>query len=252
MNREAGVDCGLVIDCQKALEINQTIYNDSNLTESQKSKMYITNYDFPAGEDIYDWKTVLGMESNPPFTTNFKRNVAMCFCIHNDFQNSRWGQGQQSDVVEKRTTNYTKYMPPLQFIQNVIRDYLPLQAMTVDLQFGYLRVFKWYVVGQIYTKSPVSSDVGKNIIDKVKEALSLFFAPANRHIGQKPTVMEVVEVIRNADSRIDYFDAGSLNNPVIVYNKCDIEYFNPISFARYSDPGESSKNIRISPECLIK
>lgn len=252
LNRESGVDCGLVIDCQKALEINQTIYNDSNLTESQKSKMYITNYDFPAGEDIYDWKTVLGMESNPPFTTNFKRNTAMCFCIHNDFQNSRWGQGQQSDVVEKRTTNYTKYMPPLQFIQNVIRDYLPLQAMTVDLQFGYLRVFKWYVVGQIYTKSPVSSDVGKNIIDKVKEALSLFFAPANRHIGQKPTVMEVVEVIRNADSRIDYFDAGSLNNPVIVWDKCDPEYFNAISFSRFVDPGESSKNIRISPECLIK
>lgn len=252
LNREPGVDCGLVIDCQKALDINLAIYNDSNLTESQKSKMYITNYDFPSGEDIYDWKTVLGMESNPPFTSNFKRNTAMCFCIHNDFQNSRWGQGQTSDAIEKRTTNYTKYMPPLQFIQNVTRDYLPLQAMSVDLQFGYLRIFNWYVVGQIYTKKPVSVDVGKNIIDKVKEDLAIFFSPANRHIGQKPTVMEVVDVIRNADSRIDYFDAGSLNNPVIVWKKCDIEYFNPISFARYSDPGDTSTNLRIAPEYLIK
>lgn len=252
LNREPGVDCGLVIDCQKALDINLAIYNDSNLTESQKSKMYITNYDFPSGEDIYDWKTVLGMESNPPFASNFKRNTAMCFCIHNDFQNSRWGQGQTSDVIEKRTTNYTKYMPPLQFIQNVTRDYLPLQAMSVDLQFGYLRIFNWYVVGQIYTKKPVSVDVGKNIIDKVKEDLAIFFSPANRHIGQKPTVMEVVSVIRNADSRIDYFDAGSLNNPVIVWNKCDPEYFNAISFSRFVDPGQSSKNIRIAPEYLIK
>lgn len=30
LNREAGVDCGIVIDCQKALEINLAIYNDSS------------------------------------------------------------------------------------------------------------------------------------------------------------------------------------------------------------------------------
>ena len=49
LKREAGVDCGVVIDCQKALEINMAIYNDENLTQSQKSKMYISNNDFPMG-----------------------------------------------------------------------------------------------------------------------------------------------------------------------------------------------------------
>lgn len=251
LNREPGVDCGLVLDCQKALEINQAIAADENLTESQKSKMYITNYDFPAGDGIYNWKNILDLDEDPKYPVNFKRNTAMCFAIHNDFQNSRWGQGQQSDVIEQRSTNYTKYMPPYMFTQNIIRDYLPLQTMTVDLQFGYLRIFNWYVVGQIYTKAPVSRDVGTAIIDKAKEALALFFSPANRQIGQKPTVMEVVNVIRNSDSRIDYFDAGSINNPVIQYTKCDPDYFNPISFCRYSDPGNTSKNIRISPDCLI-
>ena len=214
--------------------------------------MYITNYDFPAGLNDYDWKNMLDLDENPKYPTNFKRNTAMCFAIHNDFQNSSWGQGQQSNVIEERTTNYIKYKPPYMFIQNVIRDYLPLQAMTVDLQFGYIRVFNWYVIGQIYTKSPVSPDVGIAIIDKVKESLALFFSPANRSIGQKPTVMEVVNVIRTADSRIDYFDAGSLNNPVIKYTKCDPDYFNPISFCRFVDPGKAAKNIRISPDCLIK
>ena len=41
LNREPGVDCGLVIDCQKALEINQAIANNDNLTDSQKTKMFL-------------------------------------------------------------------------------------------------------------------------------------------------------------------------------------------------------------------
>ena len=108
------------------------------------------------------------------------------------------------------------------------------------------------VVGQIYTNTPVTQDVGDNIIAKVKEALALYYAPANREFGQKPTVMEIVNIVREADSNIAYFDAGSLSNPVIKWNKCDPEYFNPISFARYNEPKNASTCIRIAPECLIK
>ena len=91
-----------------------------------------------------------------------------------------------------------------------------------------------------------------NIIASVKEALALYFSPANRAIGQKPTVMEIINVIRKADSRIDYFDAGSLNTDVIKYFDCDPEWFNYISFARFSDPGESAQNIRVNPEYIVK
>ena len=98
-------------------------------------------------------------------------------------------------------------------------------------------------------KRPVSVDVGANIISNVRKALSIYFDPANRQIGQKPTVMEVVKVIQSADSRIDYFDSGSLRNPVINYNKCDIDYFNAISIARYV-PVSSGNTIRIAPDYI--
>lgn len=258
LNREPGVDCGIVIDCQKALEINLAIYYDENLTDSQKSKMYITNNDFPASETtVFDWKNILDLGFDPAdpnkfvFAANFKQYTAMCFAIHNDFQNSDYGQGQISNAQIRSSTKFIQYKPPVMFIDAVKRDYAPLQAMTVELQFGYMRIFPWYVVGQIYPKNPVSKDVGANIIAKVKEDLALYFAPANRQVGQKPTVMEVVNVIQNADSRIDYFDAGSLNNPVINYKDVDIEFFNPISFARYQDLGNTSNNIRIAPEFLL-
>ena len=258
LNREPGVDCGVVIDCQKALEINLAIYNDENLTPSQKAKMYITNYDFPAGEPIYDWSTVLNLGFDPTdpqkfvFAANFKRYTAMCFAVHNDFKNSSYGQGKTSKAQIQNTTNFVRYKPPQQFITDVIRDYAPLQSMTVDLQFGYARIFPFYIVGQIFTKSPVSPDVGNTILAKVREALSLYYAPAARTFGSKPTIMEVVNIIQKADDRIAYFDAGSPSNPIINWKNCDPEYFNYISFAKFEDLGNTATNLRIAPDCLVK
>lgn len=260
LKREAGVDCGIVIDCQKAAEINMAIYNDENLSDAQKAKMYITYNDFPEGPTLqnYDWQTALGLDFNPEtpnkyvFATNFKRYTAMCFAIHNDFKDDVWGQGIISQAQISGNVNFIKYRPPQMFIDNVINDFKPLQSMAVDVQFGDCRVFDFYVVGQIYTNKPVSKDVGANIIAKVKEALALYFAPAQRQFGQKPTVMEVVNLIQGADERIVYFDAGSPSNPVIKWNACNPDYFNYISFSRYNEPANASTSIRIAPECLIK
>lgn len=260
LSREPGVDCAYVIDCQKALDINLAIYNDENLTDSQKSKKYITKYDFPEGDTIFDWTNILQLGFDPTdpqkyvFAANFKTYTAMCYAIHNDFKNSSWGQGQTSNAQINKKPLFIQYKPPAQFINNIIRDYRPLQAMSVEIQFGYLRIFKFYVTGQIYTKKPVTQDVGNNLIAKVKEALALYFAPANRQIGVLPTYQEIVETCVGADSRIRWFDMGSpgTTNYGIIWTECDIDCFNAISFAKFEDPGESSLNIRIHPECLVK
>lgn len=256
LNREPGVDCGLVIDCQKALEINLAIYYDENLTDAQKSKMYINNNDFAAGDAIFDWNSILGFNPEDSddykFSATFKRYTAMCYAIHNDFLDSAYGQGDKGKSKKYQKTNYSLYKPPQQFIDDVIRDYRPLQTMSAEIEFGYARIFPFYVVGQIYTKKPVDDDNGKTIIENVKKALKLYFSPASRSFGAKPTVMEIVNVVQSADENILYFDAGSLTNPIITWTKCDPEYFNPISFAKFEDPGESATNIRIASECKVR
>lgn len=257
LNREPGVDCGVVIDCQKAAEINLAIYNDENLTASQKAKMYITNNDFPAGDYNIDWGLAfnLGFDPNDPnkyvFSTNFKSYTAMCFAIHNDFKNSVYGDSTANKANIINDTKFIRYKPPQLFIDNVINDYRPLKSLAVNIQFGYARIFNFYVVGSIYTKKPVSRSVGNNIIALAKEALSLYFAPVNRSFGIKPRLMEVVDIVEGCDDRIKYFDAGSSNSDAIVYTNCDPECFNFISFAKYADNATSMTNIRIAPECLI-
>lgn len=253
LNREPGVDCGIVIDCQKALEYNLAVYNDENLTDSQKSKMYITKYDFPEGDPIFDWGKVLNLGFDPSdpnkfvFSTNFKRYTAMCFAIHNDFKPSTYGRGQSDKAQIRKQINFVRYKPPTQFITNVERDYKPLQAMTVDLEFGWARIFPFYCVGTITPTKPVSKDVAETIISKAKEALALYFSPANRKFSVKPTLMEVIDVIEKSDSRIRHFDPGSAKTEGIVWADCDIDYFNLISFAKYDDSKASAMNIRINP-----
>lgn len=288
--REPGIDCGIVIDCQKALEINLAIYKDNSLTDSQKSKMYITYRDFPEDSSKYkiNWENALDIGFDPTdpnkfvFSANFQRYTAMCFPIYDDFNISEYRDdttyskvNSSSPTLKKFTSSdssckyaFIGYQIPQDVINNIIADYRPLQAMSVDLQFGFARIFPWYVVGDIYPKNPVTRDVANNIVSRVKEALAIYFAPANRSFGQKPTTMEVVEVIENADPNIRYFDAGSLKYPVINWGELsrmglekttldtyDIEYFNPISFARYQDLGSNlgitRSNIRVAPDWIL-
>lgn len=283
LNREPGVDCGVVLDCQKVYEINRAIYENEDLTEAQKIKMYITSADFPLSDHPMSdtaWsetlKTQFNLDSKAlQYFPQFKQYAAVCFAVHNNFEDSNFGRTQYSSDSDTTKVqykdgvgSYKQYKPPAMYCAKVVDDYRPLQAMTVELTFGWARIFPWFVVGQIYPVNPVSTDTATTIINNVKEALRLYFAPENRKFGQKPTVMEVVTVIQSADSRIRYFDAGSLSNPVInwgytswrngkvVFTKVDTDAFNPISFARYqdveSDGTSATANIRIAPEYLIK
>lgn len=253
--REPGVQCGIVIDCQKALEINRAIYEDESLTDSEKAKMYITYQDFPESDSpLTDRSEDLSAVYDPKnprrllFANNFQRYTAMCFAVHNDFKNSAWGEGKTAVARVRNRIAFTAYKPPEQFVAAVKRDYMPLQAMSVDVEFGYLRLFQFHVVGKIYTKEPINRAAEQSLVNNVIEALQLFYSPANRNMGDKPTIMEIVDVVKKSDSRISYFDAGSLRNNVIVWDDCDIGYFNPISFARYVNT--SSNNIRVASECI--
>lgn len=309
LNREPGVDCGKVIDCQKAFEINMAILNDKNLTSAQKQKQFITNLDFPEGDLDVDWDSMIssrydevkttytvregdtlasiartygiteerlaefnninavnnfqpGIKLYIPndvdqnvmkkLTSNFKTYTAMCFAIHNDFNDSIWGRGRISPATVENKKVFVRYKPPTQFITNIVKDYRPLQAMSVELQFGYVRVFPFYIVGQIYPTHPVTRDAAETILETAREALRLYYSPANRHIGDIPTVMEVVKIIQNSHESIAYFDAGSIKNPIINWKDCDVDYFNAISFARYISDANNLKALRIAPEYIIE
>jgi hypothetical protein len=257
IQREPGVDAGTVLDCQKALEINLAIYNNPSLTDAQKAKLYITNNDFPADDNpIFDWGQVLGLGFDPTdpqrfvFSANFKTYTAMCFAVHNNFLPSNYGQGRISNAQVRATTKFQQYrMPPL-VEDGIESDYEPLGALSVKLQFGFTRVFSFYVVGVITPTAPVSSDVAATLVAEAKQALALFYAPSTIGYGVLPTLNDIIDIVEGADTRIKHFDPGSRTIPGIYWQGCDIEYFNPISIARMTDPGPTGVNIIVDPAYL--
>lgn len=257
IRREPGVDSGLIIDCQKALEYNLAVYNDTSLTASQKSKKYITNGDFPAGADEFDWTEILGLGFDPSdpnkfiFTTNFQRYTAMTFCIHNDFQNSSFGRGKSIPATIKNSTNFLRYKAPQEFLNYINEDFIPLGAMSVDLQFGFTRLFNFTIIGMIYTVRPVSKDVATALVEKVKQTLALHFAPIKREYGQLPTIQEIIETAQNAHELVSYLDAGNIGYRLIEWLNCDIDYFNLVSFARYIPDVSGTETIIVAPSCII-
>lgn len=257
LTREPGVDCGTVLDCQKALEWNLSIYNDLNLTDSQKSKKYISSTDFKAGDNNINWQAALNLEFDPQdpnkfvFSTNFKKYTAMCFAVHNEFESSVWGQGQISYSTLQNRKIFKIYKPPVKFIEAVKKDYLPLKAMTTKIEFGNIRVFDFHIVGTIYPKRPIDRSTATALEKTVEQALSLHFSPSNKGLYEMPSLVEVIEVVRESDDLINYFDAGSKSTDPIVWDDCDIEYFNCISFARYNpDASDSKGRIQVASEYI--
>ena len=248
IRRQPGIDTGIAVDCQKALEINWAYKFDEDMDEDLKPKKYLypgpnvdEGYDFIGWEesDPYDplkgtMFTISGTDYN--FPHKFKTYSLLYFCIFNNFQD-RWNTGYKdeegnmytigagaewdgstsewsSEMVD-RAHPYRRYRPSETIRAMITKKYLETYNLSADVSFGWLRVFEWSVNGIIWTNEPVTQSEADNLVDIVLKSLRIRFHAANMEIGVLPRQMDIVDCVQNADSRIRYFDAGLLNKPMI-------------------------------------
>ena len=248
IRRQPGIDTGIAVDCQKALEINWAYKFDEDMDEELKPKKYL--YPGPNVDEGYDfigWKesdpydplkgtmfTIGGTDYN--FPHKFKTYSLLYFCIFNNFQD-RWNTGYKdeegnmytigagaewdgstsewsSEMVD-RAHPYRRYRPSETIRAMITKKYLETYNLSADVSFGWLRVFEWSVNGIIWTNEPVTQSEADNLVDIVIKSLRIRFHAANMEIGVLPRQMDIVDCVQNADSRIRYFDAGLLNKPMI-------------------------------------
>lgn len=248
IRRQAGIDTGTAIDCQKALEINWAYKFDEDMEETLKPKKYlypgpdiIRGYDFPGWveSDPYDplkgtMFTVGGKDYD--FPHKFKTRSLLFYCVFNNFLDT-WSTGYtnedgkqcmiggvgewEGDTSEwsaemvAKDHPYRRYRPSETIRAMITQAYLETYNLTADIDFGWLRVFEWSVNGIIWTNEPVTQSEADNLVSVVLKALRIRFHAANMEIGVLPRQMEIVDCVQTADSRIRYFDAGLLNKPMI-------------------------------------
>lgn len=248
INRQAGIDCGTAVDCQKALELNWAYKFDPNMDEDLKPKKYLmAGPDIDTGYDFTGWVesdpfdplkgtmfTVGGKEYN--FPHKFKTNKLLFYCVFNNFlENWKTGyvnsEGKQcmigggaewdgstsewsTEMVDARRP-YRRYRPSETIREMITQQYLSTYNLPVDVGFGWLRVFEWSVNGIIWTKEPITQSEADSLVAVVLKALRIRFHAVNMEIGVLPRQMDIVDCVHGADSRIRYFDAGLLNKPMI-------------------------------------
>lgn len=284
IRRQPGISTGVAVDCQKALELNWAIRFDGDMAEELKPKKYILpgdayqGFDFPANVDesgrIWDPLT----DSTLDFPHEFLIYKLMYYCVFNNFLDF-WNDGthdiETSEWDQEEPTAahpYRRYRPN-QYVRKMLQDlYKNTYNLTCSIDFGFIRVFEWSVNGVIYTTEPVTAADAASLVNTVLAKLRLRFNAKNMELGVLPKMMDVVECVQSADSRIRYFDAGLLNLPMIewggvrdyrhkVRNSAltyDISYFNYISFARFIDGDTDNialdnhvSRISVAKECII-
>lgn len=248
IRRQPGIDAGIAVDCQKALEVNWAYKFDEDMAEELKPKKYIMpgpdvnqGYDFPGwiASDPYDplkgTMYTIGGKSYE-FPHKFRINKLLFFCIFNNFLEN-WSTGLineegkqcmiggasewEGDTSEWSTEMvstehpYRRYRPSETIRAMITEQYLRTYNLTCDIDFGWVRVFEWSVNGIIWTNEPVTQSEADNLVQIVLKALRIRFHAANMEIGVLPRMMDIVDCVQQCDSRIRYFDAGLLNKPMI-------------------------------------
>lgn len=285
IRRQPGISTGVAVDCQKALELNWGIYVDEDMAEDLKEKKYIMpgaigqGYDFPNNIDANGrvWDPLYDAELD--FPHEFLVYKLMYFAVFNNFL-EYWNDGEQEipaaewgDEEPSLDHPYRRYRPSLEIRKRLQAQYQNTQNLTCSIDFGFIRVFEWSVNGVIYTNQPVTQDDAENLVAVVMAALRLRFNAKNMQLGELPRMMDVVNCVQNADSRIQYFDAGLLNLPMIEWGGVrdyrhrvrnseityDPAYFNYISFARFIDGDTDNishenriSKISVAKECIIQ
>jgi len=261
INRQEGISVGVAVDCQKALELNWAVRFDADMDPALKPLKYIVPGDLTKGDDFPANLDRSGSLIDPiedselDFPHEFLTYKLMYYAVFNNFMTT-WNNGEGTIVCsewdeEEPTVDkpYRRYRPSRDIRRMLQKEYRPTQNLTCSIDFGYVRVFEWSVNGVIWTKSPIDKSDEESIVNTVMNALRLRFNAKNMKLGELPKMMDVVDTVQNADSRIRYFDAGLLNLPMIEWSsvrdythrtpnssiKCNPDYFNYISIARFID-----------------
>lgn len=94
-------------------------------------------------------------------------------------------------------------------IEQTVREMIDdLHALTVNVDFGTLKLFPFKIKGTLSLIQPYSPPEILQIIDNVNSALELAYYPSEHPVGEKPGFLDVVNVIQSADQRIRTFDSS--------------------------------------------
>lgn len=254
LSRQLHIAYARCADCQKMREINEYIFNNTQVPDSMKIKKYVwmdtdmsptfeppMEYrgDFPGQEKEYpiytlacflSWGRFERVYSDADTTTADTTTLAVADMIH---------------VPGK----FYKYLIS-QDTQNMIdTEQAKLGALSVELRYCYYRIFPFLITGIVYPSTSIKVSEACQMLQLIYKALGnsqpkLFAYRSSSTLLDRAFLMGIVESVRG----VRQFDMGTLLHPNGIYynteyvddlelpDSVDIDYVNYTSAYLYQDP----------------
>lgn len=254
LSRQLHIAYARCADCQKMKEINEYIFNNTQIPDDMKLKKYVwMDTDMsPTFELPMEYKGDFpGQEKEYPIYT------LACFLS--------WGRFQRvysdADTTSSETTTlvtadmvhvpgkFYKYLVS-QDTQNMIdTEQAKLGALSVELRYCYYRIFPFLITGIVYPNARIRVSEACQMLQFIYRALGnsqpkLFSYRSSMTILDRAFLMGIVESVRG----VRQFDMGTLTHPKGIYynteytdsselpDSVDIDYVNYTSAYLYQDP----------------
>lgn len=138
------------------------------------------------------------------------------------------------------------YKPTNNIIEDVNEIYRDAQIINVQVDYGTTKVYPFKVSGTLYLIEPLSPEETLSILSTVDDNLLQYYYPDNHSFGEPPKFLDIVKVIQESNTKINYFDAA--NQMINFLPPCNgLEGFDTTSFAVYTG---LSDDFTLAPQFL--
>lgn len=170
--------------------------------------------------------TYLNLGSNVNYYCNISESDPYKFATYEDFISAEPSE-------ELKALGCFPYKPTNNIIADVNELYRETQIINVQIDYGTTKVYPFKVSGTLYLMEPLSPEETLTILSEIDANLEEYYYPDNHEFGEPPKFLDIVRVVQNTNTKINYFDAA--NQMIIYLPPCNgLEGFDMTSFAIYT------------------
>lgn len=122
------------------------------------------------------------------------------------------------------------------------------KLVTSTVNYGMTRKFPFFIDGQIHLKEPVAPSTANLILKRVYTAIINQYNAAVLEYGKKIKFSDMISTIMQADSSIDYFDAGANNEHGSLFVYPTTKNINPYGEVDANTHENANYEIDIDPQ----
>lgn len=120
---------------------------------------------------------------------------------------TEFADGTTTPSTELTALGAFPYKPTNNILMSINDLYQSSKILNVEIEYGTTKIYPFEVAGTLYLNEPLSPSDTLTVINDINEALEAYYYPDNHSYGEQPRFLDIVRVIQESNTQINYFDA---------------------------------------------